>query len=373
MESEGGTAGNRPSPIVEKDFFFGKKGGRRLEGKNEVQLAVDEREGQQSLLTGKQKIQSEKQLFRLFFPMLGAIIAYLSQKYIPTSPAYLQADLPYYTYFNIGCILLTGIATLYYLVTARNKNYLFKGYFLGTSFLALAAYNLVTIKFSLLKVLFFPSPERILAVFVKDGGFILECVLHSSALLSLGLLFGISTGLVTGILIGWNKDWNYWLEPIVKVLGPIPSTAFVPVALSAFATSFQASVFLIAFSVWFPVTVLTNSGIANVKNSYFEVASTLGATEFQKIVKVAIPGALPNIFVSLFNGTVSSFLTLMTAEMLGVKYGIGWYINWQREIMGYANVYAGLITIAIWFSLIITILFKVRDHFLKWQKAFIRW
>jgi NitT/TauT family transport system permease protein len=63
----------------------------------------------------------------------------------------------------------------------------------------------------------------------------------------------------------------------------------------------------------------------------------------------------------------------MTAEMLGVKYGIGWYINWQREVLGYANVYAGLITIAVTFSLIITLLFKVRDRLLSWQKGFIKW
>ncbi len=324
-----------------------------------------DREGTNSL--------QHKTYIRLFFPFFSAIIAFLLQVILPTSSEYMQEELPYYTYFTIACLVVTASASVYYLFTQRNQRYLYKGYFTGVMFLALAVYNLATIKFSLLKVLFFPSPERILNVFVKDFQFILVSVAHSSALLGLGLLFGVTTGLLTGILIGWNKNWNYWLDPIVKVMGPIPSTAFVPVALSAFATSYQASVFLIALSVWFPVTVLTNSGISNVKNSFFEVASTLGATEFQKVVKVAIPSALPNIFVGLFNGTVSSFLTLMTAEMLGVKYGIGWYINWQREIMGYANVYAGLITIAIWFSLIITILFKIRDHFLKWQKGFIRW
>ncbi len=320
-----------------------------------------------------QNLEYTKHYFRLFFPFIGATIAFLLQISLPTSAAYTQAELPYYTYFTIVTMVITAVCASYYLATKRNQTFLYQGYFLGTAFLALALYNLATIKFSWLKILFFPSPERILSVFVNDGRFILECVAHSSALLGLGLLFGVTTGLLTGILIGWNKNWSYWLDPIVKVLGPIPSTAFVPVALSAFATSYQASVFLIALSVWFPVTVLTNSGISNVKNSFFEVASTLGASEFQKVVKVAIPSALPNIFVGLFNGTVSSFLTLMTAEMLGVKYGIGWYINWQREIMGYANVYAGLITIAIWFSLIITVLFKIRDHFLKWQKGFIRW
>jgi NitT/TauT family transport system permease protein len=191
--------------------------------------------------------------------------------------------------------------------------------------------------------------------------------------LLIGFMLGASAGIATGIMIGWSKQWSYWIHPLIRLLGPIPSTAWIPITLVSFANSFQASIFLIALAVWFPTTVLTSSGIYNVKNAYFEVASTLGANSFQKIFKIALPDALPSIFVGIFNGTCASFLTLMTAEMMGVKFGIGWYINWQREMMSYANVYAGLITIAVSFSLIITAMFKLRDKTLSWQKGIIKW
>ena len=41
--------------------------------------------------------------------------------------------------------------------------------------------------------------------------------------------------------------------------------------------------------------------------------------------------------------------------------------------MAYANVYAGLILIAISFFLIITGLFKIRGRILVWQKGVIKW
>ena len=119
---------------------------------------------------------------------------------------------------------------------------------------------------------------------------------------------------------------------------------------------------LIALAVWFPTTVLTSSGIASIPNSYFEVSSTLGAGGFYRIAKVGIPAAMPHMFLGLFNGTCSSFITLVTAEMLGAKYGIGWYINWQKEMMAYANVYAGLIIIAVTFFILITLLFVPRPR-----------
>jgi NitT/TauT family transport system permease protein len=63
----------------------------------------------------------------------------------------------------------------------------------------------------------------------------------------------------------------------------------------------------------------------------------------------------------------------MTAEMMGVKFGIAWYINWQKDMLSYANVYAGLLVIAITFYLLITLLFKARDRVLGWQKGVIKW
>lgn len=310
---------------------------------------------------------------RAFFAPAAIFLTLIAQLILPKAAAVTAKSLPWYTDVLLVALVITVALALFHLFTGKAQGYVYKSYFIGGVFLVLGLYNLVTLKFALINPLFFPSPESILNVIVKDWAFLLKCLGYSTRLLLTGLAFGITTGLITGVLIGWYANWSYWLSPVVKLFGPIPSTAFIPVALSAFATSFQASVFLIALSTWFPITILTNSGIINVKKEFFEVADTMGASDAQKIFRVAIPGALPDIFVGIFNGICSSFITLMTAEMIGVKYGIGWYINWQRQIMGYANVYAGLLIIAVSFSLLITIFFKIRDHFLRWQKGIIQW
>ncbi|MGT2637279.1 ABC transporter permease [Streptococcus ratti] len=322
---------------------------------------------------GVSHLKTLKDYYRLFFASAAILLTILAQLLIPKSAVSFTKTQPWYLYFLWLSLVLTLTAALLSIFRRKKGAFFHKSYFIGSSYLLLAVYNLVTEKLVLLPEIFFPSPNKILAVFVKNGSFILKCDLFSLRLLAISWAIGIALGLLTGILVGWFTSFNYWLDPIIKILGPIPSTAFVPIALTAFPTSFAASIFLISLSVWFPVTILTNSGIQNVKKTYFEVADTLGATTFQKIVHVALPASLPNVFVGIFNGACSSFITLMTAEMLGVKYGIGWYINWQREVLGYANVYAGLITIAITFSLIITLLFKVRDRLLSWQKGFIKW
>ncbi len=208
---------------------------------------------------------------------------------------------------------------------------------------------------------------------MNDWQLLAVSTFYSLRLLFTGYFIGILLGFITGVSIGWNKRCNYWIMPVLKVIGPIPATAWIPIAMSVFPTSFLASVFLIVLAVWFPVTVMTSSGIANVRNAFFEVARTLGANQRYLIFRVAIPAAFPMIFIGLFMGLGASFLTLIVSEMLGVKAGLGWYINWAQGWAEYSKVYATLIVIAVIFSSLITLLFKFKDRVLIWQRGLIKW
>jgi NitT/TauT family transport system permease protein len=161
--------------------------------------------------------------------------------------------------------------------------------------------------------------------------------------------------------------------PVLKFVGPIPATAWIPLAMVVSPSATFSAVVLIALAVWFPVTMLTASGIANTRASYLDVARTLGASRGYLIFRVAIPAAMPNIFIGLFMGLGTSFLTLVVAETVGVKSGLGWYVGWAQGWAEYGKVYAALIIMAVFFSTIMTVVFKIRDRVLVWQKGTIRW
>ncbi len=312
--------------------------------------------------------------FTKVLPILSIALALILDIVLPDNLQHPAAEHPYF-------IWLLGAALVVYLIfyavsffrPSLREKLEYKAYFYAGAALFLNILNLLTVKFAILPVLYFPSLDRVFGVLFEDSAFLAKCLAYSARLLFIGWFCGAIVGMLTGIAIGFNKTFSYWVQPLVRVLGPIPSTAWIPIVLIAFPSAVSASAFLIALAVWFPTTVLTSSGIAAIPNAYFEVSSTLGAGSFYRIAKVGIPAAMPHMFLGLFNGTCSSFITLVTAEMLGAKYGIGWYINWQKEMMAYANVYAGLIIIAVTFFILITLLFKFRDHVLAWQKGVIKW
>jgi NitT/TauT family transport system permease protein len=237
----------------------------------------------------------------------------------------------------------------------------------------LGIWELLTAKLALLPVPFFAPPQALLAVYVEDYARLADSLLHSALLLGSGVALGAITGFIAGVAIGWSTRIGYWLHPVLRILGPVPSTALLPLCFFLFPSSWSASVFLIALATWFPVTVLTWSGVASVDKAYYDVARTLGAKQGFLIFKVAIPAALPHVFVGLFMGLGASFSTLVVAEMMGVKSGIGWYLQWAQGWAAYANMYAALLIMALACSGLITGLFLVRDRLLAWQKGAMKW
>jgi len=213
----------------------------------------------------------------------------------------------------------------------------------------------------------------VLQSLINDRALLFDSTWHSLWLLLRGYALGVVIALITGICIGWFPHARYWGMPLLKVIGPVPATAWVPLAMVLSPSVTLSSVGLVALAVWFPVTMLTTSGIANVRLSYLDVARTLGAGRLYLIFRVALPSALPHIFLGLFTGLTASFLTLIVAETVGVKAGLGWYLLMQKGHAEYAKVYATLIIMAVFFSTIMTLLFRTRDRVLKWQKGVLKW
>ena len=200
-----------------------------------------------------------------------------------------------------------------------------------------------------------------------------ESTFQSLILLLSGYSLGVSAGLVSGILIGWFRGARYWGMPVMKVAGPIPATAYIPLVMTMFTSAFF-------------------SGSATDRDGCLVSDDDVDELRYRQrpgllprcrshprgrprllIFRVALPAALPSIFLGLFMGLGASFLTLIVAETVGVKAGLGWYLKWQQGYLEYSKVFSALIIMAVFFSGLMTLLFKVRDRVLLWQKGVIRW
>jgi NitT/TauT family transport system permease protein len=285
-----------------------------------------------------------------------------------------EAETLIYIQFLATLLILGTVVALAQRVWAPLSRWLsHSGPIIAAGILVLCLWDIITTGLHWLPMPYFPGPAAVSLCLVLDRQLLFDSTWHSLFLLLAGYAIGVVLGLITGVCIGWFAKGRYWGMPLLKVIGPIPATAWIPLAMVLSPSPMLSGIGLIALAVWFPVTMLTASGVSNTRASYLDVARTLGASRAYLIFRVAIPAASPNIFVGLFMGLGASFLTLVVAETVGVKSGLGWYLGWAQCWAEYAKVYGALVIMSAFFSTIMTLLFKLRDRVLLWQKGTIRW
>src|SRR5689334_23619955 len=151
----------------------------------------------------------------------------------------------------IGLLLLGTTLTSRYLTLPR----LFRA---GPWLVALAvlfgSWELASAKLNLLPRPFFAAPQSLLEVYTEDWPRLGESTYHSVMLLATGYVIGASLGFVSGVAIGWSRAVGYWAHPVLRLVGPLPATAWLPLSFFVFPSSWSASVFLIALATGFPVT-----------------------------------------------------------------------------------------------------------------------
>jgi NitT/TauT family transport system permease protein len=279
-----------------------------------------------------------------------------------------------YLILLIGVLVMAGVGAVVQVAALPLRKWMTEMCpIIAGAILVLCIWEVITSGFRLLPLPYFPSPAAVLQSMIDDRAMLFDSTWHSLLLLLSGYALGVVCALITGVCIGWSSRAHYWGMPLLKVVGPIPATAWIPLAMVLSPSARFSAVALIALAVWFPVTMLTASGISNTRASYLDVARTLGAGQAYLIFRVAIPAAMPSIFIGLFMGLGTSFLTLVVAETVGVKSGLGWYVSWAQGWAEYGKVFAALVIMAAFFSTIMTVLFKVRDRILVWQKGVIKW
>ncbi|MDR1713084.1 MAG: ABC transporter permease subunit [Coriobacteriales bacterium] len=338
-----------------------------------LDLAASPQGRRTSIKRHEQRVTSIRELFWMLLPVSGLLIALGLHYGLPN--VYPLAYHPK-TYgpvlIGLGAIYIALMAAACFWPALRRRLRHFSGIFFVLA-LTLAALDVATLKTGWLRLPFVPSPDKILSVYPDNAAQFVENFLASMKLLFTGVFLGTLAGVLSGILMGWSRIANYWISPVLKVIGPVPGVAWLPIAMVLMPSSRAAGLFLIGLALWFPLTLMISTAIRDTDVRLIESARVLGASELHILTHVAIPAAIPAMFTGMFMGLSASFGALIYAEMLGVKAGLGWYIEWSRAWGEYAKIFATIGIFIVLFFALIEILFRIRNHAMKWQKGVVRW
>lgn len=243
----------------------------------------------------------------------------------------------------------------------------------GLPILAILVIAVAWITFSNVHPELMPTPtavwERFILTFTKQ---IAKTTLLGHAWASLrrvvlALLVAWAFGISFGILIGWNKNARAFLGSIFEVIRPIPPIAWIPIIIMWFGIGEFPKILLVFIGTFVPLVINTSAGIEMVDRINIQVGRVFGGSNGQILKEIVIPTALPSIFAGIRTSVSSGWTTVLAAEMLGAKQGLGSLVTrgWQGSDL--ALVLVSVITIAIIGALLSIILQKLEKVVCPWN------
>ena len=201
----------------------------------------------------------------------------------------------------------------------------------------------------------FPTPwttgARLLALL--GGESLLDYSIYRHTLDSLARWtagFGIAAacGVAFGLAAGWWRLVERVAMPIVHMLQLIPGLAWIPVAILLFGIGEKATLAMIAVTAFTPVAINVASGVKGVDETYVRAARMLGAGRRTLLLRVLLPGALPQILSGLRIGLGNGWRVLVASEMIvGTGTGLGYSIIQARWNLDYASAFVCVLVICL--------------------------
>ena len=238
----------------------------------------------------------------------------------------------------------------------------------GFIFVLLTVWSLATAKYNVLNDLLFPAPGKVLHQFTEDREKIFINIRSSLGITVKGFILASAVAVPLGLFLGWNARLGGAATYISKFFSSIPPIVYIPYGIALLPTLKSVSVFVIFLATFWPVFAGTMAGVMHVDQRIIDSAKVLNVPKPEMLFTIILPAALPQIFLGCNQGLSVSFILLTSAEMIGARDGMGYYVKYYSDFGDYTRTITGLLVIGI-VVIAVTFLFNAfQKRMLKWRK-----
>lgn len=161
-----------------------------------------------------------------------------------------------------------------------------------------------------------------------------------------GLVGAIVVGIALGILMAWYPTFNLFATPLVRISYPMPKSALIPVMILWFGLGAGSKIASVFMGCLLPVILSTYNGARGIEQTLIWSARALGASRWQVLREIVLPGAMPEILAGCRNALALSFILLVAAELLVGQRGMGYLISFLGDGGVYDGMFAAVLTVS---------------------------
>jgi ABC-type nitrate/sulfonate/bicarbonate transport system permease component len=194
-----------------------------------------------------------------------------------------------------------------------------------------------------------PDPLRVaqaMAELAREGE-LWEHASVSTARLLLSLVIATLVAVPLGFAMGLSRRVEAYVDPLVELLRPISGIAWIPLALFIFGVGNTLPVFIMVYVAIFPLLLNTLAGVRGVDPKLLAAARTMGISRRATLRHVVVPAALPSAMVGLRLAFAGAWAAVVAAELIGAPSGLGFAIEWYRQLLMSPKVFGFIVLIGI--------------------------
>jgi ABC-type nitrate/sulfonate/bicarbonate transport system permease component len=137
--------------------------------------------------------------------------------------------------------------------------------------------------------------------------------------------FGIAVvlGVGIGILAAGNRTVATLMQPVIRVLAPVPKIALYPALVLMFGFDHSSKIALVVADALFPILLATYQGAVAVEPKLVWSARAAGASQTRCLFTIVLTAALPSILTGARIGLIIACIVVFLAEMILSTDGLG--------------------------------------------------
>lgn len=202
---------------------------------------------------------------------------------------------------------------------------------------------------------------------VLDSGEIPQELSYSLGRIFTGISLAAMVGIPLGLLMGTVSFIHRLFEPLVEFVRPIPSSAYIPVAILFLGIGNHMKVFVVFLACLFPILLNTFSGVRGVDPVLIDTGRTFGVPRLKGLAQIIFPAALPNILTGIQISLGLALVVAVVAEMITGNNGMGYFILNMQRIFRVPEMFAGIFTLGILGYLVNLIFLQIEGYLLRWR------
>ncbi len=162
-----------------------------------------------------------------------------------------------------------------------------------------------------------------------------------------GLAIAIVVGVVVGIVLGISPVLTALFQPLVHLGRSLPSPALLGVFFFLFGTGDSPKIFLIAFSIVWPILLNTIDGVSSIGQTRLQAAQVFRIPSRDVLFNIVLPGASPKIFAGIRTSLSLSLILMIISELQKSENGLGYQLIQSQRNFDYGGFWAVLVVLVL--------------------------